>query len=808
MYMKKIFSSLLCGLLIFLTFDDSATAGKMSKQQTDQFSKPFRMLTFDQIARLEYTQRVRYVHELRRIALEIEKAQFMFKDTLFVDNRSNKSDEHARLYAILFGALVDTAEAQSPHTRGANISDRCVYGYNLSAYPKDPSDVHKPFGCEIPSEARCKGSGGAGVRCGYYLSGLSGSEDLGCIPDKVRYKATTLCDEARRHLSGENGKRIIEAIDNAENFFKFNQNGAKIPRADMSSEAAAQILKDLADTAYDDRSYAELIYVLSFYKKSGIPIPLETLGEQYEKIKPDLFKKNLDSLQAGINQVFGDYIGHCERKLSKEEVALLFDEKWKNEAEQKGSAAWEQEKRRIEAVKKLNEVSSSEYRVDNVLQIPECRAIYARRDGIRNELYKIVGSYPEFSDDAPAGEMPVPIAPPEKNIVKSTGCSTNVVADESQLYQGAARCSICLAEQNMAKTADAHSSPAEKDRRKFYTTSTKWTSLVSTMALACGDGVSSGTNLLPETMVEYMHTFGHCSADTYEWEPETSLSAGDKALIEEWSTNNLWFEKDPDKIPDADINKDFRRIYGVSYETATKVFCDPKQFKKGWFTNKIKMRNENYDRPTNSERMALSRAQFTDLLSGKKLKSVRVMPDNYKDDSVADALLKCMRESLKTAEELYSGNKDTCTMFHKVKDVRNNRTQLNRMINEVKSAGPALIADPGHCYVAKQYETDTTKGSLRESLGFVDPKAASSDTDTYVKLSFFGEGNEPQMMAFPQFDQPGDPDDGRNRNPINVSENYLREQYSFTTPGSDICTRIAARPASGKKKSKGNEDTE
>ncbi|MCB0349623.1 MAG: hypothetical protein KDD38_00470 [Bdellovibrionales bacterium] len=789
--MRKFILLTFCILFGLLPHSEAVSAAKMSKKQKAQFSKPFPMLTFEQIARLEYSQRVKYVKQFRRIALEIEKAQFMFKDPLFVNNQLKDAGDKSELYAFIMG---DFSYAADDHTRGAQISDRCIYAYNLSKYPSAPSGERKPFGCEIPSGARCNGANGAGVQCGYYLSGLSGAADRACIPNAVRYRATSECDVVRSTLSKENGAAINSSIADAEKYFKFKVPGAKISKADMTSESAAAVLKNLADNAYDDKAYAELIYVLSFYKKNNVQIPLNHLGEQYNAIRPDVFESNVNTLQASVNQVFGDYINHCSRPLSQDEVSKLRDPKWINEAAQKGFSAAVLEKRRVDAVAQLDSVSSSEYRVDNVLQIPECRAIYARRDEIQRKMHEIVGSYPELSDDAPAIEVPTPPAPPKDNYtIQSTGCSSNVVAEVDQLYWSSARCVSCLAERNMAKTANAQTSQEEKDRRQFYSTSKKWLSLLSTMVIACDDGVSNNTHVTPETMIQYMQTYGHCDTDTYEWDP-AGLTGEERARIEEWSDNDFWSDKrKTSDRPDIDINKDFVRVYGISYENATKAFCDPDQFKKKWYNSQIRKRNENYVKPTKSVQMAESRKRWRDLLDGKsdtRLKPViKVSPDNYKKDSVADALFQCMHESRKTADDLYSGNSNTCSKTVSFRD-GNYQNGFDKMVDDIKSnGGTALMFNRSDCFVAKQYELDDrpTRGDKRESIGFVDPKAQWNDLDRYAQMAYFKGDKRPVLSGFPQYGRAGEVKDGRNRRPIEIEAEYLNS-YSFTVPSGELCT--------------------
>lgn len=743
---------------ILLTTPSAVAAKKMSKKEKAAFASPLPLLTFDQVAKLDKKNRVLYVRQFRQALTEIEKAQFMFRDSLFkgaaLQDFKNLQDEVFEfkkgedVYALLMGdyAFADGA-------RGRLGDDKCIFAYYLSEYENTQSGQRQPFLCK-PVE-RCKDNG-SGVRCDPDISGIQRNETRGCIPDVVRYKATSECDSVRNQLNKENAGRIPSQISAADQYF-FNRE--KIKASDMQSEEAVEHLRNLLGSSYNDESYAELIKVLALYKKHGQNLPITGLENQFNSLSVAEFGDKFNKLSVAVNQIFDKHIKHCEYKLDDKEIAYLRDPKWATEAEQRGRAAHVQEKRRIDALAKLD--AGVTPTIENVLEIPECFALKSRRDAIYANLDKINGAFPDLSDDTPAAQEPLPGAPASDSDPITTGCSRNIVREEHQLYQPAARCVICLAEKAVEKSASNPSiSSAEAENRKYYSASTKWHSLLSTVALACTHGVGSNTHISPDMMLLYQQTFGHCSSDTYDWNPtQEQVSPSDRALLEEWSKRNYWTQlkedkKSEEKTANPALDKDFQRIYGISYAQATKLFCPEKAVQKTWFLRRVKGVDEEKAALTPADYQQFSmdaRKQFVDYRKSIKNASNKQTP--------ADALLKCMDESAQRADELYVQGSGACRATTRINNdfaysqMFGSMTKKSDDKGKVDYADTNILFNVGACYVAKQVEF--RKGDQLPAVGYVSSASQHSDQQ-YLRTRYYDRAasdKKPEVRLFPSANQ-------------------------------------------------------
>lgn len=841
----------------------------MSAKDRAAFGKPLPLLKFDQVAKLAHSQRVKYVRELRRSFIEIEKTQNMYKrlsTASLIDPNLQKKNE---LYAFLFGQF---AEAQDTQKRGGNNysggpnTDQCIYAFNLNRYPPGARDQLQKFNCP---PTRCTTMSGA--RCGEEISGfgLNGKEE--CIDNSNAWRSTAACDDRRQELIGRtdsNGNIIAptaqmqkitnDLIPRVDNYFKFNQPGATLKRSDLTSDEAISLIKELANNAWSDEAYAELILVLSFLKNNGInQIDDAQLGKLYSKIQPSQFGANFDELSKSVNAIFGEYINHCDSTVDpiviedlKQNVHLLSRSDSEN-SKQMGAAAWTQEKRRLCAVSAYTQATggnmqlpegancptysqvpgSNPLAVRNITEIEECRLIQKRKDGLSDKLSKINSTYPATADDTPAGEQP-PVVLPKPQFEQpagihtgaeqvATGCSRNITSDEHKLFMPAARCMICQAEKSADKFYGANYIPDAQNQTsgttypKRYAVSTKWTSLLSTMALACGNAPLNGTVVTPEVMLEYMQTFGHCDSDTYDWDPTENLSPKDRQLVEKWSNDSFW-KGNADSIKGyiwggepVETDKEFSRIYGVSYTEATEIFCDPNRFEKGLFNKKYRKYKEDYKTPSAYDRMRFGRAQFQHKLSSSNNVHNRLRFAN--ENSTDNSLLKCMRESLKNTKNLYTGGneRNTCVQFVEFNGSPNWDLQYKNMLQDVfrvnyeakerpskelatgyinSTAGTTTFAQGSTCYVAKQWEASYKRDGNNYAYDANGNLQANTYTVDLVDPSIGGKGDT-MISLFTNLDGSQYPTPARNYM-TDTSDPLLglsTVNASFTAPTAASC---------------------
>ncbi|MEQ1665657.1 MAG: hypothetical protein ABL927_09810, partial [Bdellovibrionales bacterium] len=216
--------------------------------------KQLPLLTMDQIASLEFSQAVKYVKAFRKSFVDIESAQFMFRNSKFTSAMllPEPSSEDQKLFAMIIGKYAFAEETQK---RGVDARDKCIYAYHLSKYPNE--GYRQPFLCVSPPGASCTSFKNAGTRCNFEISGLPANDPGSCISNRHSYEATRLCEEYRVKLSKKNATVISQKIEVAKKYFKIDAGaGATIQKSALEAVEAKTHLGELLDNSYDDASYA------------------------------------------------------------------------------------------------------------------------------------------------------------------------------------------------------------------------------------------------------------------------------------------------------------------------------------------------------------------------------------------------------------------------------------------------------------------------------------------------------------------------------------------------------------------------
>lgn len=722
------------------------------------------LMKFEDVARLEYSQRVKYVRMLRAAAADIEKMQYIFRDkNIFETGLNSPMIDRNEFYAVIFGQVAEAQQEKEQIFADRMAGYDCIYAYQLSKYEGKPGQrVH--FGCKNPAPCDVAGSKEKGVQCDYFLSGLSANHPRSCIPRDTRYKATMLCDKVREDLSKENRSSIKDLIKNVDAHFKFTSNpdlksDEKMSKELLESPKSVNLLKELALRMYDDEVYAEMIKLLMEYKLAGIdPIPLK--GVQFknpadeaafkaiwDSIKsPSKFEERFNTFSNTVENIFGAHVNHCQSPIAKEALDDIRRPNYLAQQKAKGPGPGILAKRQKDAVTILdgggmvkdkdgNTLTQDElnctdrYCNNTVLEIDECHTIAVMRNKLLKRARDIYGSLPNNPPPLPQPDQPEPPQDPNDSKISPTGCSKIVSGEAEHLSQAAPRCAVCMAERAMFKSRSKGMTAAEAKKKIGYAASTKWMSLLSTMAAACNDinRAARKTEVTFDTMMRYMHMFGHCSANTYDWDRGPALNDTDKEIIREWQSTNAWAEINHNrKLKDIspDINSDFKRIYGMDYESATDAFCNPAQFKKEG--GKYKMLNESYRRPAESQDSQVRRDRFDSFVSSMKRESI--------DNDLAN----CMAESRATMKELYADNGGPQCSKSVSAGSLTNGDAMNAVFNEIDTGGTVVLYSGTDCYVARQVE-GRGKGYAERNIAFArvnlwDPQTDQMPADYRAKL--------------------------------------------------------------------------
>lgn len=795
---------------------------------------PLHFLTFEQLARLEFTQRVKYLKQLRALFIEAERAQLSFRNPLFAANDFNGYKNYPELYVSIFQTQAYAADPEQG--RGRYPSDQCIYAYQLSTYEEINGKLRQPFLCALPTGARCSGLYGPGVECGE-LSGLSRKIATGreCIPDSNRHNSTVTCDRLRDTLSKDNTNTINNAVENAKKIFKLNMPGAVITDAELGGKEAQIALQDLADHRYNDRAHAQLISVVSLYKKYKTPLPIDSLGKDYASIQPAELENEINQSQANFSKIFESIINHCEAPVASNELDIITSsDNLEKVNAQMGAKAAELETRRFNAYKILESGKSpngtitkdpdgSYYitssasskrpvRIEDLIEIDECFTLKKNLQKIGEAQESIITSYPKYES---TGQAPTPLTPPptpvELETIRPIGCSS--VTDDAELSQPAARCMICLAQKAMVKYANHTNNSLEKDKAAYYVPSNKWLSLLSTMVVACGDGASNGKVTYTKNMLNYLQTFGHCSNETYAWRTNKSrpddstadLRPEDEYLVNKWAQKNLWAEsKENNNNQTARdlVNKDnesFRRIYGVSYTTATDIFCNPTRF-----VSEFDQRNSSFIPMKIKEGLSTETPeQF--IQRGRKQLREAVKDPNLKNELLnanAGALFDCINESFANAEKLYSGGPaNTCLSTSPFTtgraDEPRSSAQIEAAYNAMKNdviadIGAVAAYNGGGCKISRQVENKLDKGYA--TIVMTDPSDADAFTPNneseFKMISAYQNQRTDKAFDAPSFVLDATPP--ANMTNPNKRTNLRNEEpsYSFTYPDQGLCASV------------------
>lgn len=668
-------------------------------------------LTAEQVSMLPYNQRVQYIKYFRETYRDFEKFQRVFDPNPSGKGKSAYLPGERDIYAALFGSY---AVAQSEdHNQGGNCQDRCIYAYHLSEYRRGSggSCVRYPYGCREPQACQL-GGGTRGLACNFIVSGLQGQD--ACIDYGSRTRSTAACEENRQRVIRAKQSDIQQATNQAGEYFQLrhgldhaaaNISAEQLWPADQAGRERVQALvQGLVDTMYSDESYAQLLVITELYKRKGLTLPPVTVNGEANTDVQNLGQA-FNNLQTAADELFAGYTEMCDQPLSAETIAHL-----RNDAEynrMRGANKTAQRVRRDNLAAATSSGATPTNR--NVLQKEECFLVDSRLHTMRDRLRNVATGLPV---------PPPPAQPPQPdNYVYSLGCRTSTPREPSGVEQPAARCLTCPLEKLV------HHDPQAND--PSYMMSNKWSSLLSTMGIACGYGSAAGIMDVGR-MAEMYQTFGHCSTDTYEWNSEE-----EKTRARTFGQTNFWtrplvrkvnrflfFKIKGREMPQPDMEDDFARLYGISYYEATALFCDPDNFRgdmnRAGYMERIEGirsasgRAWSRDDATRGRRTTLGRQRMQYALENYRTESVRAPATD------GEGLAQCMRESLSRAERYYAPESRMCL---DAGPIRTHYAQAEREALSEQSVPPVIFTG-SDCWTANQVEH--TAGNP-PALSFLEP---------------------------------------------------------------------------------------
>lgn len=733
-----VFTLLFGSSLISPTF---AYDKKLSKAEYKKLSEPIPFLSFDQIAQLEFNQRIKYLRSFEKAAKNAAHVQTLFKDSYFANAQIEFPGKNHDLYAFLVGGA-----AFADGGRGEFSDDRCIHALFVSNYPKSGSQ--QPFECMI--QKSCVGANGPGFYCNYFLTGIPESFNEACVPMSQSHRATPACLELRADLANKDRNRGIEISRKATNYFKF-ETGGQINKSDLvnmtdangNPTELANILTELLATAYTYESRASLISVIATYNKLGINFPVSairnpkdetliSLTEFVKTIDPSQFNNDFKQMGQAINQIHREIDTHCDAPLKPNTIAAIRSGKTSELAKQLGRRQWISENRRSEALARIDKVGTPTHR--NVLEVEECQLNDQYKDESKRALENVRGTFPIVRDDMPPGSNPPPVnvIPDSDANIQAAGCARDVVADDTQLHMAAARCMVCMAEKALQNTTKAE---VEGDKKKFdergEPVSTKWFSLMSTMITSCGEGEAFDSDFQAPQAAKMMEAFGFCAANTYDWNPK-GLSGEEQNTVRFWQNEAPLIKKlkgDYKVQPDKDAQ--FRATYGISYCEAAKIFCDRDRTKKSW--NPLKYIPDIVNRPEWDKVFGCSITGADPNKPRKKLdgelrfESRKRLGDHagQKRSPATAALGDCLKESFNNAQRVFNNSSMQCMGF---KSVRDQRVMLEDVKNDLDKGDTNVLFTGGTCMVAVQKEIDK-KNPNNVAVLFEDPSRAHTTTN-------------------------------------------------------------------------------
>ena len=173
-------------------------------------------------------------------------------------------------------------------------------------------------------------------------------------------------------------------------------------------------------------------------------------------------------------------------------------------------------------------------------------------------------------------------------------------------------------------------------------------------------------------------------------------------------------DEDPelDFIDNPILEKDFQRIYGVSYKKVAKILCPGERVKNDYLAK------YSFDeKGDNSYQMFKRREHAKD-----KYKKIK---DKYPTSSEVE---KCFAESLNRADRLYVPGTGRCVAFKNYSQIENDSAFKGRQKDSVVAGDTHLLFNPGGCYIARQVDQDTGKTNDL-GIGYADSGALKLNSD-------------------------------------------------------------------------------
>ncbi len=707
------------------------------------------MMTFAQVSRLNDRMRREYVAVLRSATLDIDGFQRKF------DNKTYALNDTSNFMTW----LMDYADASTPGTLPVN---RCLHAGNISAYPEAAFNARNCSGGECEPgrvEGQClsipcaiggrstqttgSGANARGIRgstCNFVASGMVNQPTRGCMNNNAVENArfARACEDRRNELARQNQSETATIVRQTNEYFGFNPGGTY--RSDTcKSEGSKNLFNQLISHSYSNDAYAMLIKTAYFCQSNGQGLPdgINHYNGTSDVLKFDDLKADFDNLNKAVDDIFSGYVRHCRSPITPKDVSALraklpaYKRDGTIAGARKGSSFYYQEKMRLDYLTALPSGQTPTH--INVLEVEECNLLKDRWTELQRIIGDIRGTYPRIADANPPPQIP-PAPPTDAVKVFPTGCTEAVTREGAQLAQPVARCMPCLI-QSTENLKDRASSNAEvRGQAGTYRASRKYLSLVSTMALACGDGYLHDSVLTTEMMVDYLHAFAYCKSDTYDW--DANQSENEKRLALLWGDQKYWRSIDG-KQDDPDHSSQFREVYGINYKDAKNIFCS--EGKRGG----LKGRN-GYSA---SEKRQLLRSRRESFEHG------RAKFGNGNDRDFSGALADCMSEA---SENAAAFNRDSklCIGFDSFQ--RGETPQYTQM-RETFLDDPTIVDFDNNCAIPKQMEEYHTKmtstgsvsvckdansdgkddlvgapcsaGGAYQCLGFVDARDASSVND-------------------------------------------------------------------------------
>lgn len=679
--------------------------------------KTLRLLTFEQLAMLPHRQRVQYLKMVNEAVFDLDKFQRTF-DKLKTASLDKKSDKYAWLN--------ETAELLFP-TADAQEKLECLFGGNISDYRTTGRDA---FRCR---EVTCSYSGTGrqdGILCDYTVFGAVNMPDVGCIPGDAKYKATALCEAQRKDLANMKKADIDRVLRESSEFFGLplnpSEKGEFNYQEGFESQKAKNLISELLSLSYDYQVRAQMIKVVWFYNKAGkcIPMDLPILQKVDSKGKDEIVTAlgaipnrpcgleskivdDLHDLNSAVERMYARYNNHCDKNLPADVIrGIARGTELKKVPE--GGTLWQMEKNRQKYLKSVCGVDAESSEADiqncttkathrNVFEVPECLALEQSYRRTLEAANRLNGPAPGDSSLPPPPAPVNNIDPNDRNIgIQRTGCNVdNVTVAESKLSQTASRCMACIVQKyEEKKNPDPNAN--------IVPMSQKFESLVSTMALACGDGRIENSTLTPEARLMYWNAFGHCGADKYDWLPGDEKYDAD---IRKWNAKNAqlrdsgsWLEnwkrrstKNPDH-PDHDGK--FYAVYGITFENAAKLFCPEDRLKLTFFRRRPKELKKDAEWIRDQEMLIrMQRQQF-----GKTFKEMK----KKKGNEMKGYLMDCMEQALSVAADLNQSS----NMCIGTRPLDRNFTTPDNFLQDA----PVIMARAS-CYVPAALETHKTTAS-------------------------------------------------------------------------------------------------